>query len=153
MTLSRWKKIAVGAVAVLVLIQLVPYGRAHENPPVTGEPTWSDPQTNALFDRACADCHSHQTTWPWYSHVAPVSWLVTHDVEEGREHFDVDAWGREQRNHGDEAAEMVESGEMPMAIYVPLHPEAQLTDAERDTLVKGLIATFGEHEGKDGDDD
>lgn len=128
--------------ALFVLIQLVPYGRDHTNPETTGEVVWDSPETEALFDRACADCHSHRTVWPWYAHVAPISWLVTHDVEEGREHFNVSTWGTQKHNEGDEAAEVVEEGEMPLAIYLPLHPEAKLSDAELKKLIEGLKATF-----------
>ena len=130
-------------VGLFVLAQLVPYGRDHANPPVTGEPAWDSPRTEALFARACADCHSHETEWPWYATLAPVSWLVAHDVEEGREHFNVSAWGTQAHNEGEEAAEMVETGEMPLAIYLPLHPEARLGEAERAALIAGLRATFG----------
>lgn len=137
------KKVGIGAVALLVLIQLAPFGHDRTNPPVTGQPKWSDPETKATFDRACADCHSHQTKWPWYSYVAPVSWLVIHDVDEGRAHFNVDAWGPQGHNEGDEAAEEVEEGEMPLPIYLPMHPEAKLSDAERAAFAKGLAATFG----------
>ncbi|HMQ34622.1 MAG TPA: heme-binding domain-containing protein [Chloroflexaceae bacterium] len=132
-----------GALLVLLLaMQLVPYGRDHTNPPVIAEPAWDSPETRALFVRACADCHSNQTVWPWYSNVAPVSWLVAHDVEEGRAKFNVSMWGQ-QRNEGDEAAETVREGEMPLKIYLPTHPEARLTPAEREQLIAGLTATFG----------
>ena len=77
--------------------------------------------------------------------MAPASWLVQLDVEEGRSHFNVSDWGREE-NHGDEAAKLVREGEMPPWFYLPLHPEAQLTDAEREKLVAGLTATFGEED-------
>jgi mono/diheme cytochrome c family protein len=142
---------------LLLAMQLVPYGRDHTNPPVVAEPTWDSPQTRALFVRACADCHSNQTVWPWYSNIAPVSWLVAHDVEEGRAKFNVSMWGQ-QRNEGDEAAEAVREGEMPMKIYLPTHPEARLTPAEREQLIAGLTATFGGESGgpsggsADGDD-
>ncbi|MCX7782465.1 MAG: heme-binding domain-containing protein, partial [Meiothermus sp.] len=85
---------SIGALAlVLLAIQLVPYGRDHQNPPVVAEPPWDSPQTRALFVRACADCHSNQTRWPWYSHIAPVSWLVQRDVEEGRSKLNLSLWG------------------------------------------------------------
>ena len=131
---------------LLIGIQFVPYGREHPNPPVTGEPSWDSPQTKALFDRACADCHSHNTKWPWYASIAPASWLVTHDVLEGREHFNVSAWGTQDHNEGEDAADELEEGEMPLAIYMPLHPEAKLNDEERKQLIAGLRATFGEEE-------
>jgi hypothetical protein len=114
---------------------------------VRREPDWDRPRTRELFFRTCRDCHSNETSWPWYSHVAPASWLVQHDVEEGREHFNVSEWGRED-NEGDEAAELLREGEMPPWFYLPAHPEALLTDAERRELVAGLVATFGEEDGE-----
>jgi mono/diheme cytochrome c family protein len=136
----------------LLAIQFVPYGHDHTNPPVQAEPAWDSPTTRALFVRACADCHSNQTVWPWYSSVAPVSWLVTRDVVEGRAAFNVSEWGRAD-NEGDEAAETIQEGEMPLWFYPPLHPEAQLTPAEKQQLIDGLIATFGgEHGNPDNND-
>jgi mono/diheme cytochrome c family protein len=131
-------------------VQLVPYGRGHENPAVVREPDWDRPSTREIFFRTCKDCHSNQTAWPWYSFVAPASWLVQRDVDEGRSHFNVSEWGREE-NHGDEAAEMVRKTEMPPWFYLPAHPEARLSETEREELIAGLVATFGEEEpGHDG---
>jgi len=135
-------------VAVGLLVQLVPYGRNHTNPADNREPEWDQPRTRELFFRVCKNCHSNQTDWPWYSSVAPVSWLVQHDVEEGRSHFNVSEWGR-KKNHGDEAAHELRSGEMPPWFYLPAHPEARLSDAERAELVAGLVATFGDEENED----
>jgi len=95
------------------------------------------------------DCHSNETEWPWYSSVAPISWLVQHDVEEARSHFNVSEWGR-AKNHGDEAAKEVRDGEMPPWFYRPAHPEARLSDAERQELIAGLVATFGDEEAEAG---
>lgn len=139
-----------GLMGLIVLIQLLPFGRDHTNPPVVAEPNWDSPQTRALFFRACADCHSNETVWPWYSQVAPVSWLVSRDVVEGREQFNISEWGRPE-NEGDEAAETVQEGEMPLWFYVPLHPEANLTAAERQQLIDGLVATFGGEGGEMGE--
>jgi hypothetical protein len=139
---SRARKIGLWAAAGLLLIQAVPYGRDHANPPVSGEPRWSEPRVRELFFRTCGDCHSNETRWPWYSHVAPASWLVQRDVDEARAHFDVSEWGR-ARNAGDEAAEELEDGEMPPWFYLPLHAEARLSEAERGELIAGLKATFG----------
>jgi len=141
--LTRAGKATLAVGVVFLLIQLVPYGRAHTNPPRTGEPSWSAPRTRQLFLNSCGDCHSNETRWPWYSHVAPASWLVQRDVEEGRSHFNVSEWGREG-NEGDEAAEELESGEMPPWFYLPLHPEARLSAADEQALLSGLRATFGE---------
>ena len=149
--MNRMRNGVLGIVGLGVLIQLVPYGRDHVNPPVAGEPGWDRPRTRELFLRACKDCHSNQTQWPWYSSVAPASWLVQRDVEEGRSHFNVSEWGRE-KNHGDEAAEMVREGEMPPWFYLPAHPDARLSERERDELVAGLTATFEQDPDAQADD-
>ncbi|WP_255447982.1 heme-binding domain-containing protein [Deinococcus sp. AJ005] len=107
-------------------------------------PQWADATTEALFVRACADCHSNRTVWPWYSNVAPVSWLVQRHVDEGRSKFNihVPGFGRD----ADEAAQQVRSGKMPESTYPPLHPTARLNSAERAQLAQGLAATFGDDE-------
>lgn len=137
-------KLLVTVVLGLVAIQFVPYGRNHVNPPVKQEPAWDAAITRKLFFRVCGDCHSNETVWPGYSNVAPVSWLVQHDVEHGRKMFNVSDWGRSGKNKGDEAAEQLREGEMPPWFYLPLHAQARLTPEERKQLVAGLIATFGE---------
>ncbi len=130
-----------GVVAVAVLIQAVPYGRAHTNPPVTAEPKWDSPRTRALAVDACFACHSNQTRWPWYSSVAPVSWLTQHDVDEGRRILNFSEWDRPQR--AGEASEAVSEGSMPPWQFKVLHPEARLSDAEKRQLIHGLQATLG----------
>ena len=144
--MSKIKTIAISAVLLGVVIQLVPYGRDHTNPQVVQEPQWDTPKTRALFMRACADCHSNETKWPWYSNIAPVSWLVQHDVDEGREHFNVSNWLHQKKNKGDEAAEEVREGDMPPLVYLPAHPEARLSKIEKKELITGLINTFGEED-------
>ena len=132
-----------------VAIQLVPYGWNHTNPAVVAEPKWDTPRTRELFYRACADCHSNETKWPLYSRVAPVSWLVYKDVQEGREHLNISEWNRPQKD-ADEASEKVQEGEMPLPIYLPLHPEARLSPTEKAELVAGLAATLGTEGGEGG---
>lgn len=136
MKLKWLGRFAVAVVVSLVLMQVVPYGRQHANPPVTAEPTWP-PGAHALAVRACFDCHSNETKWPWYSHVAPVSWLVFRDTMAGRRQLNFSEWDKPQRE-ADEAAKEVREGEMPMAIYLPLHHDARLTAAERTTLSDAL---------------
>lgn len=128
--------------ALLLLLQLAPYGRDHTNPAPTGEPQWDSPRTRELAVRACFDCHSGQTVWPWYSNVAPASWLIQRDVEEGRAKLDFTDWSR-GRQKGHDAAKEVRSGDMPLSYYLPLHPVAKLTTAEQAELVSGLERTFG----------
>lgn len=130
--------------AGFLFLQLVPYGRAHANPPVVAEPNWDSPQTRELAQRACFDCHSNETVWPWYSNVAPVSWLVQRDVDEGRESLNFSEWG--SSGEGEEAEELYEvilEGEMPMSNYLVTHPEARLTDGEKAALADGLAMTAG----------
>jgi mono/diheme cytochrome c family protein len=136
-------KISGVILAVLVLIQFLP-GRNHSNPPVTGSPKWDSPRTAELFKRACGNCHSNETVWPGYSNIAPISWLINLDVKVARSKFNVSEWGQQKRNEGDEAASETRRGKMPPWFYMPTHPEAKLTAAEKDELVKGLVATFGE---------
>ena len=128
-------------VAVLLLIQLVPYGRDHTDPPVTGTPRWDSPRTEALFDDACGACHSNLTDWPWYSNVAPASWLIQRDIDEGREILNVSEWDRPQ-GEVEEAAEVTLEGEMPPWQYTLLHPAARLSDSEKQELADGLTRTF-----------
>jgi len=138
------KKILLGAIALFILIQFIPYGRDHVNPKVVAEPQWDSPKTRQLFMQSCGDCHSNETKWPFYSNIAPISWLVYHDVEEGREHFNISMWGVQKKNKGDEAAEEVEDGEMPLYPYLLAHPEARLTEEQKRSFIIGLKNTFGE---------
>lgn len=114
----------IAALVVFILIQLIPYGRNHTNPPVTAEPAWDSPQTRTLAVRACFDCHSNQTTWPWSSNVAPVSLLVQHDVDGGRRRLNFSQWNG-ARESG-ELSRMVSRGSMPPWFYVIMHPNANL---------------------------
>ncbi len=145
------KKFLIITLLLLIAIQFIPYGKNHTNPPVIAEPKWDSPQTRTLFMRACGDCHSHETKWPWYSNIAPISWLVYHDVVEGREHFNISAWGHQKKNEGDEAAEELEEGEMPLKPYLLAHPEARLNKQEKALLIEGLKKTFGEKKEKEDD--
>jgi hypothetical protein len=132
----------VGGILILaILIQFIPLPARGNNPAVVSEPTWDSPQTRALAKRACFDCHSNETTWPWYSYVAPVSWLIYNDVVEGRSRLNFSDWNR-GRQSGLEAAEMVQSGEMPPFYYLPVHPSAQLSAAEKQQLITGLNNTI-----------
>ena len=136
------QNIIAALLGLFVVLQLVPYGRDHTNPPVHQEPKWDSPKTRELAARACFDCHSNQTRWPWYSNIAPVSWLVQNDVEEGREKLNFSEFDRPQEE-AEEAGEVIEEGEMPMPIYTFMHSEAVLSEVERQQLIDGLTATLG----------
>lgn len=129
---------AVG-LAVLLALQLVPYGREHPNPPVTEEPPWPSERAEAIAGRSCAACHSNTTDWPWYSHVAPASWLVTRDVLEGRDEFNLSRWDRDA-GEADDAVESILDGSMPPLTYVLIHPSARLSDEEARVLVDAFEA-------------
>lgn len=143
----KWSALSI--LGLLIVIQLVPFGRAHTNPPVRMEPPWDSPQTRELAERACYDCHSNETVWPWYSHVAPMSWLVQQDVEEGRSKMNFSEWDSPQKE-AHEAAEQVQKGKMPLKIYVPLHPQARLSAEEKQALIRGLQVTTGGNEQSEG---
>ena len=142
-------------IGVFLLLQLVPYGKDHTNPPVVSEPIWDSPQTRALAVRACFDCHSNESVWPWYSNIAPISWLVQRDVDEGRQKLNFSEWRaykgngesgeREEKEYEwDDIEEVIRSGEMPLPIYVIQHPEAKLTAAEKEQLIEGLLVSTGQ---------
>jgi hypothetical protein len=135
-----WRKIlkwsVLGLLVVVLLIQVVPYGRDHTNPPVTAEAPWPSAETRTIAVQACYDCHSNQTNWRWYSFVAPVSWLVRSHVGEGRRILNFTEWDRGQRT--DEMVEVVERGSMPPLYYRIMHSGARLSQQEKDTLVAAL---------------
>jgi hypothetical protein len=126
-----------GLFAVAVLLQLVPYGRDHTNPPVTQDAPWPDGRARELATAACYDCHSNQTRWPPESFVAPFSWLLARDVEQGRAALNFSTWD-EDDGEADDAADAVADAEMPPRRYVLAHPDAALSEAERQVLIGAL---------------
>lgn len=130
------RRAAAAAIAVAALIQLVPVRR--DNPPVRLEVDAPRP-VKAILERSCYDCHSHQTRWPWYSHVAPVSWLVARDVHEGRKELNFSDWPAYDFEKQDDLfkhiAKQVERKKMPLPIYLPMHPGARLSEEDRRILV------------------
>lgn len=138
--------ITVAAVGVLTLAlaQLVPYGRAHSNPPVTGEPAWATPETRELMEQACFQCHSNLVEYPWYSDIAPMSWTVQSHINGGRSEVNYSEFATDPGN-ADETIEVLQDGSMPPAYFTHfgLNPEAILSDAELARLIAGLQATPG----------
>jgi hypothetical protein len=136
--MRRWKGF-VALVTILVGIQFIPVART--NPPVTQE-VEAPEAVKAVLRRSCYDCHSNTTRWPWYSYVAPVSWLVASDVEEARRHQNFSEWNR--YTHDDVQAKLaqireeVESGEMPLWYYLIMHPSARLSSDDL-TLVLNWV--------------
>lgn len=149
------RTLAINGVLVLVVfgaIQLIPVPR--ENPPVSGEPVWNSAQTRDLAVRACFDCHSNKTVWPIYAQIAPISWSIWYDVVEGREDLNFSTWDRHLRADyvdpndpfppktlSQRIEDEIRSGDMPPGTYRLLHPDARLTNAEKEALIAGLQAT------------
>ncbi len=136
----RW--LALALLVAFIALQLVPVEGLGSNPPVAQEVAWNSPRTRELYMRACGDCHSNETKWPWYSRVAPVSWRIAEHVRKGRRHLNTSEWNRPQK-HAHDAAEELQEGAMPLADYLRFHPEARLSASEKAELVGGLIATLG----------
>ena len=141
-TRRQWYRLVLGFLVAVFAIQLVPYGRNHVNPPIVREPSWDSAATRSLAKQACFDCHSNETQWPAYARIAPASWLVQHDVEEGRAMLNFSEWQRPQEKSKDAAEELLE-GEMPPIPYRMMHGHARLSDVDRDRLARGLARTFG----------
>ena len=129
----------IALIVILVLIQLIPINRT--NPTVTREVVWNSPETRAIAQRACFDCHSNETVWPWYSYVAPISLRVASHVREGREHLNFSEWDRGNAE-SDEIIKSIKEGEMPLWDYLLAHPEAKLSADEQQSLIAGLQATL-----------
>ena len=147
--MKRWlvRLVLIGAI-IFVVIQFVPYGRAHDNPPVTQAVEWNDAHTERLFEDACADCHSNETEWPWYSNIAPQSWLVQRDVDAGREELNLSELDREQDEIKD-LIEVIADDEMPPQRYTFLHPDARLSESEKQRMMDGIARTFGDEVDQD----
>jgi hypothetical protein len=146
------KRVLFALAIVFVAIQFVPYGWWHENPPVVDGAPWPDPAAEAVARSSCYGCHSHETDWPLYSYVAPMSWLVRSDVENGRDEFNFSEWDR-SGGDADKAVEVIEDGSMPPDRYTAIHRDASLSAEERDVLISALLAMRGEdNSGRDDGD-
>jgi hypothetical protein len=142
--LLRVSMTALGWVAIaFALVQLVPYGRTHANPRTIAEPPWDSVRTRDLAVRACYDCHSNETRWPWYADLAPFSWVVERDVDAAREVINFSTWNRSGSYAlAGYSGESVLTGNMPPVKYAMAHPEAALTRDEAVELARGLDATL-----------
>jgi len=145
MQIPSLRKICLWFVLLLVLVQLVPYGRGHKNPPLVKEPAWDTMETRELVKRACFDCHSNETEWPWYSWVAPVSWLVQRDVDNGRAILNFSDWqiGKRQGENPAKLRAVILEGRMPHLRHRLVESESRLSEAEREQLLRGLMTTTG----------
>lgn len=135
--MKRRYKIVLGVLALLGVAQVIPVERT--NPPVRSDVDATQ-EIATLLRRACYDCHSHETHWPWYGYVAPISWFLARHVEKGRGDLNFSEWpvlDFEAQNHDlHEIEEQVAKGKMPLRSYKILHPEARLDAAERARLLE-----------------
>jgi len=133
---TKWRIMIVGILVFGSLSVLFPVERT--NPPVTGE-IEAPENVMAILRTSCYDCHSNETRWPWYSYVAPVSWLVSDDVRVGRKHMNFSEWSsynaKQKKHKRKKSGKLVESGEMPLWFYLPLHPEADLLPEDIQALL------------------
>ncbi len=134
-------RIVIALVLILVAAQAIPVGG--NNPPVDPSKTLTasvpvPPDVSAALRRSCQDCHSNQTTWPWYSRVAPVSWLIANHVSTGRSELNLSEWAQYQARRKDrklkEICEQVQKDRMPMYSYTILHPDAKLSQQEKSSI-------------------
>jgi len=135
---KKLKWIFVALVAVFGLLQFA--NPARTNPPVVNNlpGTNASPPVVALLHAACYDCHSSETKWPWYSHIAPMSWLIAQDVNEGRQHLNFSDWPQDTDRAAkkfDRINEVLDYRQMPPKKYTALHPEARLSEAQRQELL------------------
>jgi hypothetical protein len=135
------KYLIVGIIVLLIGIQFVQPDRTNPAANPAGSFQAVDktaPDAAAILKRACADCHSYETTWPWYSRIAPVSWLVADDVKEGRAHLNFSEWNFLSPEASAiklrEICREVKSGDMPLWQYRLMHSEARLTPAEVEKI-------------------
>jgi hypothetical protein len=133
-------KIKIGLIALAGLIVVAQVFRIDQtNPPVEGALV-APPQIEGLMRRACYDCHSNETVWPWYSSIAPVSWLVARDVKEGREELNFSRWGAYDDAKKIKKLKKTAKGEMPPWYYVLAHPEAGLSPDEQHVFDAWITA-------------
>lgn len=137
-----WLRILAGLVVVFVAIQFVPYGRDHDNPRSVEEPAWDSSRTRQLAVAACFDCHSNLTEWPWYTEVAPFSWLTARDVTDGREVLNFSEWHLPQEVDVEAVVDVLRDGEMPPFYYTWVHRNADLSSVEQQELESGLLETW-----------
>lgn len=138
---TKVKTVLLGTIALLLIIQLFQIDKT--NPPVRLEEDFiqlKQPPAHieTLLRTACYDCHSHETEYPWYTSVAPISWWIRHHIDEGREHLNFSTWAQYDADRQDhkleECEEETREGEMPLSSYTWVHSEAKLTDQQRREL-------------------
>ena len=135
----RWLVILLATGFIIIQFYRMPKANPAIDPTQTIESHLQvSPQAEAIFDRSCNDCHSNKTRWPWYSNVAPSSWLVISDVNDARGAMNLSQWGAydkdKQARRLRDMCEQVQDGQMPLSIYTPLHPGSKLSTEDKKTL-------------------
>ncbi len=135
------KKMLYVLLAILVILQFIPSNRPEtvkDNPADLIGNNRIPSEMATMLKNACYDCHSNESHYPWYAYVAPVSYLINRDIREGRENLNFSDWENLEKRKKlkilGEISDVVLDGEMPMKIYTPLHPEARLTDEDRQAM-------------------
>ncbi|HEY3864367.1 MAG TPA: heme-binding domain-containing protein [Verrucomicrobiae bacterium] len=140
---------ATGIIGALAMIGLQFTSPSHQNPPVAAghDLLASNAPPAAIaadLKNACYDCHSYETRWPWYSYIAPMSWSISRDVNAARASLNFSEWphdnAKRERKRWEHIADEVQSGDMPVAFYARMHPDARLTAQQRDALTKWASA-------------
>lgn len=143
-TAKTFRLIGVFGILVVVVIQLIPVNR--DNPPVESEIA-APLEVRAVLRRACYDCHSNETTWPWYSKVAPVSWLIASHVEEGRKELNFSSWDKysdkKKVKKLKESWEEIVEGEMPPWDFLLMHRDARLSPEDKELVHKWILESTG----------
>ncbi|MDO4224924.1 MAG: heme-binding domain-containing protein [Bergeyella zoohelcum] len=138
-------KIALYIVVVFALVQFIPVDRT--NPPVQTSNNFAHifktpKEVEQILRKACYDCHSNETIYPRYAFVAPISWSVKHHINKGRKHLNFSEWGTYNQDLKEgmlrNSVADIEQNRMPLAGYIAQHPEAQLTDQEKQLVIDYL---------------
>lgn len=126
------KKVIIVLVVIFVGIQFIPVERT--NPPITNEVN-APPEVKAILKKACYDCHSNETNWVWYTKIAPVSFLTSSDVSEGRRHINFSEWNVNKEAKAKEKIwDEISEEQMPPWQYKLMHSEAKLTQEEKNII-------------------
>jgi hypothetical protein len=152
---NQLKWVGFGLLAVLVILQFFQTDKTNKETDPKMELLSIVPasaEVADLLERACQDCHSNKTKYPWYSYIAPVSFWVTHHIDDGKKHFNMSEFGtyppKKAAHKLEEGFEVIENGEMPMDSYTWMHPEAKLTDTEKKVLINWFKASYAAAEAK-----
>lgn len=139
---------------VLFIINSIPVNMS--NPPISSDIKTPN-NLKKILRESCYDCHSNETIWYWYTEYAPISWLIAHDVNEGREYLNFSTWDKytrsEQKELLSESIETIQEGEMPMKIYELMHPDAKINKDEMNTLTTWVNKEYGKIEHNEHGDD